>query len=96
MLLISAHILDPFRILQSFRKSDKGMDINPDDKTSYSTQYPEAFLKCMENEYCTKHGYIAVNKLKTVPSSNLLPSATSSEFYQSSFDLYDLSDDNEE
>jgi len=29
MLLISAHILDPFRKLRSFRKWDKGMDINP-------------------------------------------------------------------
>jgi len=45
MLLISAHIADPFRKLQSFRKWDKGLDINPADKTSYTTQYQEAFLK---------------------------------------------------
>jgi len=34
MLLISTHILDPFRKLRSFRKWDKGMDINPEDETS--------------------------------------------------------------
>ena len=34
MLLISAHILYPFRKLRSFRQSDKGMDINPEDETS--------------------------------------------------------------
>jgi len=27
------------------------MDINPEDKTSYTTQYQEAFLKYVENEY---------------------------------------------
>ena len=36
MLLISAHILDPFRKLQSFRMWDKRMVINPHDKTSYT------------------------------------------------------------
>jgi len=55
ILLISAHILDPFRKLRSFRKWDKGMDINPEDETSYTTQYQEAFLKYVENEYCAKH-----------------------------------------
>jgi hypothetical protein len=55
MLLISAHILDPFRKLRSFRKWEKGMDINPKDETSYTTQYQEAFLKYVENEYCAKH-----------------------------------------
>ena len=38
MRLISAHILDPFRKLQTCRKWDKGMDINPEDETSYTTQ----------------------------------------------------------
>jgi len=44
MLRISAHILDPFRKLRSFRKWEKGMDIKPEDETSYTTQYQEAFL----------------------------------------------------
>jgi len=52
------------------------MDINPEDKTSYSTQYQEAFLKYVENESCAKQQRAPVNKLETVPSSNLVPSAT--------------------
>jgi len=72
------------------------MDINPVDETSYTTQYQEAFLKYMENEYCAKHRRMPVNKPKTVPTSNLVPSATASGSYQSSFDPYDLSSDDEE
>jgi hypothetical protein len=45
MLIITAHILDPFWTLRSFRKWDKGMHINPEDETSYTTQYQVAFLK---------------------------------------------------
>jgi len=52
MLLISAQIFDPFQKLQLFRKWGKGMDIHPKDETSYTTQYQEAFLKYVENEYC--------------------------------------------
>ena len=37
-----------------------------------------------------------VNQLQTVPTSNLVPSATASGSYQSSFDPYDLSSDDEE
>jgi hypothetical protein len=55
MLLVSGHILNRFWKLRSFRKWDKGMDINPEDKISYTTQYQEAFLKNVENEYCTKY-----------------------------------------
>jgi hypothetical protein len=72
------------------------MDINPEDETSYTTQYQEAFRKYVENEYCAKHRHVTVNKLETVPSSNLVTSATVSGFYQSSFDPYDLSWDDEE
>jgi len=86
MLLISAHILDPFRKLRSFRKWDKGMDINPENKTSYTTQYQEAFLKYEVNEYCAKHRCVPVNKEESLPSSNLIPSATASGPCDSSFD----------
>jgi len=72
------------------------MDINPEDETSYTTHYQEAFLKYVKNEYCAKHRRVPVNKLETVPSSNLVPSATASGSYQSSFDSYDLSRDDEE
>jgi len=72
------------------------MDIDPEDETLYTTQYQEAFLKCVENEYCANSPRAPVNKLETVPSSNLVPSATASGFYRSSFDPYDLSCDDEE
>ena len=49
----------------------------------------------MEKEYCAKHRRAPVNKLETIPSNNLLPSATASGSYQSSFDPYDLSSDDE-
>jgi len=49
-LLISAHILDSFRVLRSFRKWDKGMDIDSEDETSYTTQYQKAFLNYVEDE----------------------------------------------
>ena len=52
MLLISTHILDPFRKLRSFSKWDKGLDINPEDETFYTTQYQQACLKYVDNEYC--------------------------------------------
>ena len=96
MLLIYADILDPFWKLRSFTKWDKGVHINPEDETSYTTLYREAFLKYVENEYYAKHRHVPVNKLETVPSSNLIPSATASRSYQSSFDLYNLSSDDEE
>jgi hypothetical protein len=54
------------------------------------------FLKYVENEYCAKHRRVPVNQLETVPTSTLVPSATDSGSYQSSFDLYDLSSDDEE
>jgi hypothetical protein len=86
MLLISAHIFDLFRKLLSCRKWDKWRDINPEDETFYTTQYQEACLKYVGNEYCAKHRRVAVNTLETIPSSNLVPSATSSRTYQSSLD----------
>ena len=39
MIVISAPILDPFRKLRSFRKWGKGMDIDPEDEKSYTSQY---------------------------------------------------------
>jgi len=96
MCLISAHILQPFWKLQWFRKWDKGMDINPEDETSYTTQYQEAILKYVENEYCAKHQCVPVNKHESLPRSNLIPSSTASGCYQSCFDPYDLSSDDEE
>jgi hypothetical protein len=96
MLLLAADRLGRFRMLRSFRKWDKGMDIDPEDKTSYNTQYQEAFLKYVENEYCAKHRRVPIKKLQSLPSSNHISSATASRSCQSSFDPYDLSSDDEE
>jgi len=41
---ISAHIFDLFHKLRSFRKCDKGIDSNPEDETSCTTQYQEPFV----------------------------------------------------
>jgi len=96
MLQISAHIHDPFRKLRSFWQWSKGIDITPEDETSYMTQYQEAFQNYVENEYCTKNWRVPDNKLETIPSSNLIPPATASGSYQSSFDPYDLSSDDDQ
>jgi len=72
------------------------MDIHPEEETSYTTQYQEAFLKYVDNAYYAKHRHAPVKQLETVPSSNLVPSATASGSYQSSSDPYDLSSDDEE
>jgi len=72
------------------------MDSNPEDEISYSAQYQEAFLKYVENEYFAKRQCVPGNKLETVPSSNLVSSATASGSYQSCFDPYDLSSNDDE
>jgi len=95
-LLISAHILDHFWKLRSFRKWDKGMDINPEDETSYITQYQEAFLKWVENEYSARHRRVPVNQHDSFLSSNPLPSTTASRSCQLSFYPFELSSDDEE
>jgi len=55
ILLISAHICKSFWKLRLVRTLDTGMDIDPEDETSYPTQYQEAFLKYVENKYCPNH-----------------------------------------
>jgi len=72
------------------------MDINPEDETSDTTQYQEALLKYVEDEYCATQWWGPVNKLEAVPTQNLVPSATASALYQSSSDPYDLPSNNEE
>jgi len=72
------------------------MDINPEDEIFYTTQYQEAFLKYMENEYCAKNRRVLVNKPKSLLRSNLIPLQMVLGSCQSSFDPYDLSSDDEE
>jgi len=72
------------------------MDINPEDDTSYTIQYDEAFLKYVENEYCTKHRQLSVTKQGKLPSNDFIHSAMPSQSGQLSFDPYDLSSGDEE
>jgi len=69
---ISAHILDSFRKLRLFQKLDKGININPEAETSYTTQFKQGFLKYVDNEYCAKHWHQPVNKPENVPSSDFV------------------------
>jgi len=96
MLLMSAHILDPFWKLRSVTKWDNGFDFDPQDETSYSTQHQEVFLKYMENEYYAKHRGVLVNKHESLRMSNPIPSDMVLGSGQSSFDPYDLSSNDEE
>jgi hypothetical protein len=95
-LLSSSHILDPIRKLQLGRKWDKWLDMHPEDETSYPTQSQEAFLKYLDKEYFAKHWLQPVNNPDCKPSNNLVPSSMALWSIQSSFDLDDMSRDDEE
>jgi len=96
MLLITAHILDTFRKLRSFRMWDKGMDINPEDETSYTSQYLEPFLKYVENEYCAKHKQLPVIMSDNTLNNNLSSFEMACRSGQSPYDPSDLSSDDDE
>jgi len=53
-----------------------GMHINPEDETSYTTQYQEAFLKYVGHEYSAKHRRVSSNKHLSLLNSNHISSAT--------------------
>jgi hypothetical protein len=72
------------------------MDINPEDETSYTTQYQEAFLKYVENKYCAKHRQLPVIKSNNTQNNNLSSFEMASRSGQSSYDPYDLSRDDDE
>jgi hypothetical protein len=72
------------------------MPINPEDETSYTTQYQDSFLKNVEKEYYAKHRRVPVNTPQSLLRSNHISSPTPSQSCQSSFDPYDLSSDDEE
>jgi len=69
---------------------------NPEDETSYTTQYQEASLKYVENEYYAKHRRMSVIKPEIAQHSNIFPSVKASGFGQSSLDPYDLYSDDDE
>jgi len=95
MLLMSAQILDPFQKFPSYWKCDKGMNINPEDKICYTTQYQKMCLKSVENEYCTKLWCVAEMKPESIASNNLFSSATALGSSQSSIKPYNLSWDDD-
>jgi len=71
------------------------MNINPEDKMSYTIQYPEGVLKYMENKYCAKLRRMVVITPKNIQHSYFFSSGKASGFGQSSFDPYDLSSDDD-
>jgi hypothetical protein len=96
MLIIMAHMPDRFGKLQSFRKWDTAMDINPEDETSYTTPYQKALLKYVQNEYCAKHRRLPVIQSHNTLNNNLSSFGLASISGQSSYDPYDLSSDDNE
>jgi len=72
------------------------MDINPEDKISYTTQYQKAFQKYVDNQYCVNHRRMSVIKPENVLHRNIFPSAKASGFGQFCFDPYDLSSNDDE
>jgi len=93
MILYSTHIPYPCHKMWSFWMLDKGIDKNPEAKTSYTIQYQEQFAQYMENEYCPKHWRVPDIQPDSVPSNNLFPSAMASGCSPSSFDPDDFSSD---
>ena len=96
MFLGLAHIIDRFWKLQSCRQQVKGMDIYPEDKSSYTTQLWKEFLQYMETEYSATHRRLPIIKPKRVPTHNFFSSAIPCSSGQSSHNPYDLSSDEEE
>jgi len=72
------------------------MDINPGEETSYTTQYQEAFLKYVENEYCATQRCSPVTEPECVLNHDLIYSAMDPTSGQSFYDPYDMSSDDEE
>jgi hypothetical protein len=64
--------------MQSLRIGDKGMDINPQDEPSYTTQYQRPFLEDVVNDYYTRLRGVPVNKLDGFPNINYVPSVMGS------------------
>jgi len=71
------------------------MDINPEDETSYTTQYKEDFLKYGGNKYRHKHRRLPVTKPETIPDNILVSSTMACRSGQSFYDPSDLSCDDE-
>jgi hypothetical protein len=96
MLLIAAHILDPFRKLRSFRKWDKAMDVHPTDEGFFTVQFKDAFLRYVEHEYCSKDHIKPNFKLETSKQNNPFSTSPVSGSGHSFHHPHDLSSDDAE
>ena len=79
----------------SFRKWVKGIDTYPEDETSYTTQFQEAFLQYVDIEYYIKPQCLPVNELNCIPMDNIFCSEIVSRSGQYSYDPYDVSSDDD-
>jgi len=96
LLLMLAHIVDSFRKMQSFRKWHQAIDIDPEDKTSYTIRFRNPFLKNMQKEYCAEDWQTSVTETESGLYNNIFSLAKPSEFGQSSYDPSDWSSDDEQ
>jgi len=96
ILLISALILDPFQKMQLFKICHKGIDIDLENKSFYTTQYQKVFLKYVGNKHWAKNRQLYIVTPKRIPRNTLFPSTMASGSAQSSIEPYDLSSDDEE
>jgi len=71
----------------------KGMDINPEDETSYTTQCQESFLKYVQNKYFPIHRPLPGTIPANILNNNHISSAMAPWSRQSCCDQYDLSSD---
>jgi len=72
------------------------MDIIPEDKSSYTTQYQEVFLEYWKHEYCTKHRRLSLIESDSIPYINLFPTGKASSSAQSWYDPYTVYGDDDE
>jgi hypothetical protein len=72
------------------------MDINPEDETSYGTQYLEPILKHMENTYDMKRRHLPVTNPESILNNTQVSSIMASRSFYASYDPYDLSSDDDE
>jgi hypothetical protein len=96
LVLISAHIIYHFLLLQWFNKWDKELDINPEDETSNPTEYQEGLLDDRGNANRAKHQCLPVNEPENIRNNNLFSSTMAYGSGHTSYQPYDLSSNDEE